>query len=86
MTVAFAVARHRQGEDDEETRMRYLLAILLPPIGMLSVGKIFQALLCLILMFTVLGWPFASIWAVLTVHSAFEDRRTERIIRAQNKA
>ena len=41
--------------------MRYLLAILLPPIGMLSVGKPFQALLCLVLMFTILGWPFASI-------------------------
>ena len=66
--------------------MRYLLAILLPPIGMLSVGKVFQALLCLILMFTVLGWPFASIWAVLTVHSAFADRRADRIIRAQHEA
>jgi len=66
--------------------MRYLLAILLPPIGMLSVGKVFQALLCLILMLTVLGWPFASIWAVLTVHSGFADRRTERIIRAQRES
>jgi uncharacterized membrane protein YqaE (UPF0057 family) len=65
--------------------MRYLLAILLPPIGMLSVGKIFQAMLCLILMLTVLGWPFASIWAVLTVHSAFADRRAEKIIRAQQE-
>ena len=63
--------------------MRYLLAILLPPIGMLSVGKPFQALLCLILMFTILGWPFASVWAVLVVHSAFADRRAQRIIRAQ---
>jgi uncharacterized membrane protein YqaE (UPF0057 family) len=66
--------------------VRYLLAILLPPIGMLSVGKVFQALLCLILLFTVLRWPFASIWAVLTVHSAFADRRTERIIRAQQES
>jgi uncharacterized membrane protein YqaE (UPF0057 family) len=66
--------------------MRYLLAILLPPIGMLSVGKPFQALLCLVLMFTILGWPFASIWAVLVVHGAFADRRTERMIRAQREA
>ena len=66
--------------------MRYLLAILLPPIGMLSVGKPFQALLCLILMFTILGWPFASVWAVLVVHSAFADRRAERMIRAQREA
>ena len=66
--------------------MRYLLAIVLPPIGMLSVGKPFQALLCLILMVTVLGWPLAAIWAVLTVHSAFADRRAERILRAQAEA
>ena len=65
--------------------MRYLLAILLPPIGMLSVGKPFQALLCLLLMVTVLAWPIASIWAVLAVHSAFADRRAERIIRARSK-
>src|SRR6476659_1522729 len=52
--------------------MRYLLAIVLPPIGMLSVGKPFQALLCMVLMLTILGWPFASIWAVLAVHD--EDR------------
>ena len=65
--------------------MRYLLAIVLPPIGMLSVGKPFQALLCLVLMFTILGWPFASIWAVLVVHSAFADRRIDRIIRAERK-
>ena len=87
MTVGFAVARHRwQGQGRRGDTDAILLAILLPPIGMLSVGKVFQALLCLILMFTVLGWPFASIWALLTVHSAFEDRRTERIIRAQNEA
>jgi uncharacterized membrane protein YqaE (UPF0057 family) len=66
--------------------MRYLLAILLPPIGMLSVGKPFQAIVCLILMVTVLGWPFASIWAILTVHGAFADQRAERIIRAQAEA
>jgi hypothetical protein len=37
-------------------------------------------------MVTVLGWPFASIWAILTVHGAFADRRAERIIRAQAEA
>jgi uncharacterized membrane protein YqaE (UPF0057 family) len=66
--------------------MRYLLAIVLPPIGMLSVGKPFQALLCLVLMLTILGWPFASIWAVLVVHGAFADGRTERLIRAKREA
>ena len=42
--------------------MRYLLAILLPPVAMLTVGKLFQALLCLILMVTVIGWPVAALW------------------------
>ena len=60
--------------------MRYLLAILLPPLGMLTVGKVFQALLCLVLMFTVIGWPVAAVWAVLVVHSSFADARTKRAI------
>ena len=47
--------------------MRYLLAILLPPLGMLSVGKPFHALLCLVLMVTLIGWPVAAIWALIIV-------------------
>ena len=60
--------------------MRYLLALVLPPVGMLSVGKLGQALLCLLLMITLIGWPIASIWAVLVVQSAFADARNRRII------
>jgi len=63
--------------------MRYLLAILLPPIGMLSVGKPLEALLCLVLMLTIIGWPVAAVWAVLVVNGAFADARTKRIIRAR---
>jgi len=59
--------------------MRYLLAILLP-LAMLTVGKPFQAILCLILMFTLIAWPLASIWAVLVVHSSFADSRNRRIV------
>jgi len=60
--------------------MRYLIAILLPPLCMLTVGKVFQALLCLILMVTVIGWPLAAIWAVLVVNSSFADARNKRAI------
>ena len=35
--------------------MRYLIAILLPPLGMLSVGKVLEAIVCLFLMFTIVG-------------------------------
>ena len=58
--------------------MKYLIAILLPPVGMLLVGKPGQALLCLILMVTILGWPIAAVWAVLVVNSAIADERAAR--------
>lgn len=60
--------------------MRYLIAILLPPVGMLTVGKPFQALLCLILMLTVIAWPIAAIWAVFVVHSSFADARNRKLM------
>jgi uncharacterized membrane protein YqaE (UPF0057 family) len=62
--------------------MRYLVAILLPPLGMLLVGKPLLALLCLLMMMTLLAWPIASIWAVLVVHGAFEDARARKVIAA----
>ena len=66
--------------------MRYLIAILLPPLGMLSVGKVLEAILCLLLMLTIVGHPIAAIWAVLVVHSSLADRRTRRIERAMRRA
>lgn len=61
--------------------MRYLIAILLPPLGLLMAGKVFQAILSLILMLTVIGWPVAAVWAVLVVLNHDEDRRTDRVVR-----
>jgi multidrug efflux pump subunit AcrA (membrane-fusion protein) len=60
--------------------VRYLLAIFLPPVAMLSVGKPFQAILCLILMITLIGWPIAAIWAILVVNSSFADARNKELI------
>jgi hypothetical protein len=65
--------------------VRYLIAILLPPLGMLSVGKVLEAVLCLVLMLTVIGHPIAAIWAVLVVHSSQADQRTRRIERAMSR-
>jgi uncharacterized membrane protein YqaE (UPF0057 family) len=62
--------------------MRYLIAILLPPLGMLTVGKPLEAFLCLVLMVTIVGHPIAAIWAVLVVHGSFEDERARRIEKA----
>jgi uncharacterized membrane protein YqaE (UPF0057 family) len=65
--------------------MRYLLAIVLPPVAMFTCGKPFQALICLILQVTVFGWIPAAIWALLTVSSYQADKRNERLIKAMQQ-
>jgi uncharacterized membrane protein YqaE (UPF0057 family) len=66
--------------------VRYLLAILLPPVAMLSVGKPFQALLCLVLMVTLIAWPIAAIWAIFVVQSSFADSRNKKLIAEMRKS
>jgi uncharacterized membrane protein YqaE (UPF0057 family) len=66
--------------------VRYLIAILLPPIGMLLVGKPLEALVCLVLMLTIVGHPIAAIWAVLVVHSSLADGRARRIEQAARRS
>ena len=66
--------------------MRYLIAILLPPLGMVSVGKFVEAFICLVLMLTIVGHPIAAVWAVLVVHSSLADGRARRIERAAQRA
>ena len=65
---------------DDTAHMKVLLAIVLPPIGLLSVGKPFQALLCHFLMITVSGWPIAALWAALVVHGAETESRVRRLL------
>lgn len=60
--------------------MKYLLAILLPPVGMLAAGRKLQALVCLVLMITLIGWPIAAIWAMLVVNSAENDKRMRTLL------
>jgi hypothetical protein len=65
--------------------MKYLIAIVLPPLGMILVGRWLMALLCLLLMMTVLGWPLAAIWAVLVVNNAENDKRLRRALEQQRR-
>ena len=60
--------------------MRYLLAILLPPIAVLSCGKPFQAIINLVL--TLCLWIPGMIHALFVVYNYHEDRRADRVIRA----
>jgi uncharacterized membrane protein YqaE (UPF0057 family) len=56
--------------------MMYLLAILLPPVAVLLVGKPFQAIINLFL--TMLLWVPGAIHAILVVSEKKADKRAER--------
>ncbi|MBX3383061.1 MAG: YqaE/Pmp3 family membrane protein [Phycisphaeraceae bacterium] len=58
--------------------MRYLLAIVLPPVAVLVCGKPFQALLNLFL--TLLFWVPGMIHALLVANDYYEDRRADRMV------
>lgn len=60
--------------------MRYLLAILLPPVAVLTCGKPIQALLNIIL--TLFLWIPGAVHAILVVNSYFADKRTRQLERA----
>ena len=66
--------------------MKYLIAIVLPPLGMLLVGRPVLALVCLVLQVTLLGWPLAAIWAVLVVNNAEHDKRLKAALAKQQKS
>ena len=65
--------------------MKYVIAILFPPLGMLLAGRGMQALLCLILMITIIGWPLAAIWALLVVNSSETEKRVRKMFQEQAK-
>ena len=60
--------------------MRYLLAIVLPPVAVLLCGKPFQAILNLIL--TMFLWIPGVVHALFIVNSHLADVRTEKMIAA----
>jgi uncharacterized membrane protein YqaE (UPF0057 family) len=62
-----------------------LVAILIPSLSFLLRGKIFTAIICLILQITLIGWIPAAIWAVISLQNARADKRTDRVIKAMRK-
>ena len=62
--------------------MRYLIALIFPWLTFFTMGKVFQGILCLILQISVIGWPIATIWALISVSSYNADKRTDRLERA----
>lgn len=60
--------------------MRYLLAIVLPPLAVLSCGKPVQAVLNLLL--TLLLWVPGMVHALLVCMDYHAERRNEAMVRA----
>ncbi len=60
--------------------MRYLIAIVLPPLAVLLCGKPIQFLLNIAL--TVCLWVPGMLHAILVVHDHKQNRRTKRILEA----
>ncbi len=60
--------------------MRYLLAVILPPVAVLICGKPIQALINLVL--TLLFWIPGLIHAIFVVNGYYADQRTDRVIEA----
>ena len=56
------------------------LAVVLPPLALLIGGHIVQALLCLLLQVTVIGWIPAAVWAVMVVNKDQQDRRYRELV------
>ncbi|KRD08198.1 iduronate sulfatase [Flavobacterium sp. Root901] len=59
-----------------------LIAIFFPSLSFLLRGKIFTAIICLILQITLIGWIPASIWAVISLQNSRADKRNEKLIKA----
>ena len=60
--------------------MRYLLAIILPPLAVLLCGKPFQAILNLVL--SLCFWIPGVVHALFVVNSHLADMRAEKMIAA----
>ncbi|MES3007138.1 MAG: YqaE/Pmp3 family membrane protein [Pseudomonadota bacterium] len=60
--------------------MRYLLAIVFPPLAVFLCGKPIQAILSILL--TLAFWIPGVIHALFVVHAHLNDKRTDRIVKA----
>ncbi len=62
--------------------MRYLLAILLPPVAVFLCGKPIQGIISIVL--TLCFWIPGVVHALFVVHSHLAEKQTDRIVKAIN--
>lgn len=62
--------------------MRLLIALLLPWLLFITIGRVFAGIICLILQCTLIGWVPAAIWAVYALSQYNMDKRFEEMDRS----
>lgn len=55
--------------------IRFIIAMLLPWLLFLTIGRWFAAIICAVLQFTVVGWLPAAIWAVYALSQYNTDKK-----------
>lgn len=60
--------------------MRLILAILLPWLQFLTIGRPIAAIICLILQISLIGWLPAAIWSVYALSQFTTDRKIRAAI------
>lgn len=60
--------------------MRLLIALLLPWLTFLTIGRPIAGVICLILQVTLIGWLPAAIWAVYALGQYKTDQKIEKAL------
>ncbi|QCE35720.1 YqaE/Pmp3 family membrane protein [Acetobacteraceae bacterium] len=47
--------------------MRLIIAFFLPWLAFFTIERPMAGIICLLLQLTVLGWPFAAVWAIWSI-------------------
>lgn len=60
--------------------MRLLIALILPWLAFLTIGRPIASIICLILQLTLIGWLPATIWAVYALGQYKTDKKIEKAL------
>lgn len=63
--------------------MRLIIALLVPPLLFLTIGRPLAAIICLVLQLTIIGWLPAAIWAVYALSQYKTDQKIDAFRREQ---
>jgi uncharacterized membrane protein YqaE (UPF0057 family) len=60
--------------------MRLLICLILPWLGLFTIGRPISGLICLLLQITLIGWIPAAIWSVYALSQYNTDKKIEKAL------